>query len=227
MTAAPPRPELVQTSAQLGGRESLEQAVLGALILDSSGLAQIQEQLQASHFSSEIHRGIFRAIVAVHQRDQAVDLVTLAAHMERACPELLKAAGGAAYLGGLAQNSPGAFNVRRYAEIVRERAGEASAGEEAPPHSEDELALLFTERYGRDRKFVATWSRWLEWDSTRWHTDETLHSFDLAREVCRERAAGLARGAAAILRGVEKPDPDSPNADRPRRRGTALHLRAA
>lgn len=172
--------------------------MLGALILDSSALSQVQEQLQASHFSNEIHRSLFRAIVAVHQRDQAVDLVTLAAHMERASPELLKAAGGTAYLAGLAQNSPGSFNVRRYAELVRERAGEASAGDEAPPHSEDELALLFTERYGKDRKFVATWSRWLEWDSTRWRTDETLHSFDLAREVCRERAAGLARGAAAM-----------------------------
>jgi putative DNA primase/helicase len=188
----------VQTSAQAGGREALEQAVLGALILDSSALSQLEEQLQASHFSNEIHRSTWRAIVAVHQRDKAVDLVTLTAHMERACPELLKAAGGAAYLAGLAQHSPGASNVRRYAELVRERAGEASAGDEAPPHSEDELALLFTERYGKDRKFVATWSRWLEWDSTRWRTDETLHSFDLARDVCRERAAGLARGAAAM-----------------------------
>jgi putative DNA primase/helicase len=195
----------VQTAELAPGH--LEQAVLGALILDSSSLPQVQG-VQATHFANEIHRAIFRAIVAVHERDKRVDLVTLAAHMERACPELLAGAGGVPYLATLAQNSPGSFNVRRYAELMRER-GEASTVGEAPSDSEDELALLFTERFGKDRKFVATWSRWLEWDGTRWRTDETLHSFDLSREVCRERAAGLARGAksmasAATVAAVER-----------------------
>lgn len=60
-----------------------------------------------------------------------------------------------------------------------------------PDQAEDELAQRFTLAHGVDRKFVATWGRWLEWDGARWRTDDTLRSFDLAREICRVSAKML------------------------------------
>ncbi|RDD63828.1 phage/plasmid primase, P4 family [Ferruginivarius sediminum] len=53
------------------------------------------------------------------------------------------------------------------------------------PLSDDTLATTFTERYGDDLRYVATWGRWLEWDGRRWQFDNTYRVFDLARAVCR------------------------------------------
>ena len=41
----------------------------------------------------------------------------------------------------------------------------------------------------RDLRHVAKWGRWLQWDGTRWITDDTVFAFDLARKICREAAA--------------------------------------
>ena len=70
------------------------------------------------------------------------------------------------------------------AEMTRELGTERPL----PEAAEDDIALFFTDLHGPDRKFVAPWGRWLEWDGTRWKTDETLRTFDLARAACRERA---------------------------------------
>lgn len=57
-----------------------------------------------------------------------------------------------------------------------------------PDHAEFELAKFFTELHGLSRKYVAKWGRWLSWDGRRWVPDDTLATFDLVRECCRERA---------------------------------------
>ena len=62
--------------------------------------------------------------------------------------------------------------------------------EAAPPaFSEDELALRFSARHKDDLRYVAAWSKWLQWDGTRWAFDRTVNVYDLARAVCREAAA--------------------------------------
>ncbi len=60
---------------------------------------------------------------------------------------------------------------------------------EAPHFSEDSLAGRFTQRHGDNLRYVAAWGRWLQWDGTRWTTDDTLHVFDRARQVCRAASA--------------------------------------
>ena len=67
-----------------------------------------------------------------------------------------------------------------------------------PEHCEDELARCYTEAHGLDRKYVALWGKWLEWDGARWRIDDTLRSFDLARAVCRARAKAAEKAIAAI-----------------------------
>jgi putative DNA primase/helicase len=63
---------------------------------------------------------------------------------------------------------------------------------EAPEFSEDSLAARFTQRHADDLRYVAAWGRWLQWDSTRWVQDDTLHVFDRAREICRAASAECA-----------------------------------
>jgi len=56
----------------------------------------------------------------------------------------------------------------------------------APRFSEDALALRFSERYADDLRYVHRWGIWLRWNQSRWIEDSTLHTFDLARSICRE-----------------------------------------
>jgi putative DNA primase/helicase len=68
-------------------------------------------------------------------------------------------------------------------------AGMSDEGEiNAPPFSEEALALRFAERHADRLRYVAAWSKWLEWDGVRWKTDDTLDVFNLARQICREAA---------------------------------------
>ena len=61
--------------------------------------------------------------------------------------------------------------------------------DQAPQFSEESLALQFAERHTATLRHVAKWGRWLQWDGTRWITDDTVFAFDLARKICREAAA--------------------------------------
>ena len=65
------------------------------------------------------------------------------------------------------------------------------------PDSEDALALLFAQRYANQLRFVAMWGRWLRYDGVCWSFDDTLHIFDLVRDICRE-AARLSGKSSAI-----------------------------
>ncbi len=80
---------------------------------------------------------------------------------------------------------------------------------EASGFTEDALALEFTRQHGDRLRYVAAWNRWLIWDGSRWTFDETIHVFDLAREVCRAAAAKANSGQktlakAATVAGVER-----------------------
>ena len=59
--------------------------------------------------------------------------------------------------------------------------------DQVPQHSDDWLALIFTNRHA-DLRYCAAWNKWLRWDNTRWLVDETKRVFDLARKICREVA---------------------------------------
>lgn len=61
-------------------------------------------------------------------------------------------------------------------------------GDASPAHSDEALALRFTDRHADDLRYVAAWGRWLRFDGAAWRFDDTLHAFDLARRVCREAA---------------------------------------
>lgn len=96
-----------------------EQSVLGGLMLDNNAWDKIADVVTEEDFYRRDHRLIFRAIEALFSRSQPSDVVTLSEWLDK--QNLLGEAGGLAYLGTLAKNTPSAANIKAYAEIVRER----------------------------------------------------------------------------------------------------------
>ncbi|NCT96298.1 MAG: replicative DNA helicase [Comamonadaceae bacterium] len=97
-----------------------ESSVLGGLLLDNGAWDRVADLLNDSDFYRYEHRLTYSAIAALVNASKPADVVTVFEHLQN----LGKAdeAGGLAYLNSLAQYVPSAANIRRYAEIVRERA---------------------------------------------------------------------------------------------------------
>jgi replicative DNA helicase len=97
-----------------------EQSVLGGLLLDNAAVDKIGDLLFAADFYNDAHRSIFEAITGLIADNKPADVVTVAEVLGSL--KKLDYVGGMAYLGALVENVPTAANIRRYAEIVRERA---------------------------------------------------------------------------------------------------------
>lgn len=96
-----------------------EQSVLGGLLLENAAWDRIADVVLGEDFYRHEHRVIFRAISRLINESRPADVVTVQEELER--HHELEGAGGFHYLVTLAQNTPSAANIRRYAEIVRER----------------------------------------------------------------------------------------------------------
>jgi replicative DNA helicase len=97
-----------------------EQSVLGGLMLDNAAWDEIGDKVCAEDFYRPEHRLIFSAIAALSEESTPFDVITLSEWLET--HSQLESAGGLAYLGDLAKNTPSAANIAAYAAIVRERA---------------------------------------------------------------------------------------------------------
>ncbi len=96
-----------------------EQAVLGGLLLDNTAWDRIADVVTPNDFYRDDHRRIFHHIGRLIEQSRPADVVTLAEAIDNS--EDRDRTGGLAYLGMLSQSTPSAHNIRRYAEIVRER----------------------------------------------------------------------------------------------------------
>lgn len=96
-----------------------EQSVLGGLLIDNLAWDRAGDLLTDSDFYRHEHRLIYAAIGALVGQSKPADVITVFEQLQ----SLGKAqdVGGLAYLNALAQSVPSAANMRRYAEIVRER----------------------------------------------------------------------------------------------------------
>ncbi len=95
-----------------------EQSVLGGLMLDNEAWDQIADRVGAQDFYRREHQLIFRSIQSLAEHNQPFDVITLSEELEQ--HGNLDDAGGLAYLGTLAKDTPSAANIRAYADIVRE-----------------------------------------------------------------------------------------------------------
>jgi len=96
-----------------------EQSVLGGLMLDNRSWNDLADRISEGDFYRADHQLIYRAITQLVGSNRPCDFVTLAEHLRH--QGKLEDAGGLAYLGTLANDTPSAANVVAYADIVRER----------------------------------------------------------------------------------------------------------
>lgn len=97
-----------------------EAGVLGSLLLENGVWDQVGDMLQAKHFFSAQHATIFEAIGAMLLAGKPADVLTVYAELEK--HGKAEDAGGLPYLNSLTREIIGVSNVRRYAQIVAERA---------------------------------------------------------------------------------------------------------
>ncbi len=93
-----------------------EQSVLGSLLIDPDAIIKIASFLRPEDFYRETHGMIYAAILALHERRQPADLVTVVDELERR--EQIETVGGAAYLATLINSVPTSIHVEHYAHIV-------------------------------------------------------------------------------------------------------------
>lgn len=97
-----------------------EEAVLGAILLDTTALAKVMEILQESHFYSPANQKIYRAILQLFSHNIAPDLVTVSDWLKQ--NKLLEEVGGPDYLSSLVANVITTANVEHHARVVLDKA---------------------------------------------------------------------------------------------------------
>ena len=115
---APPDPKLLQLRIPPHSIEA-ESSVLGGLLLDNAAWDRVGDLLIDSDFYRYEHRLVYAAIGKLVNATKPADVVTVNEELQRQGKS--EEVGGLAYLNSLAQYVPSASNIRRYAEIVRER----------------------------------------------------------------------------------------------------------
>ena len=97
-----------------------EQCVLGSILLQQGALVKILELLIPDDFYREAHKIIFRAMVALFEKNEPQDIITVTNLLNDR--NQLDAAGGPAYLSTLTDIVPVAANITYYAQIIRAKA---------------------------------------------------------------------------------------------------------
>ena len=125
-----------------------EQSLIGGILLDNQAWERVADLANEADFYRDDHRRIYRHITKLVDQGRPADVVTVYESLEKSGEA--EQAGGLAYLAEIANNTPSAANIRRYAEIVRERAilrklvavGDEIAASALSPSGKDAKALL-------------------------------------------------------------------------------------
>ena len=96
-----------------------ESSVLGGLLLDNGAWDRVGDLLTDEDFYRYEHKLIYAAVGALINATKPADVITVYEHLQN--QGKAEAVGALSYLNSLAQYVPSASNIRRYAEIVRER----------------------------------------------------------------------------------------------------------
>lgn len=98
----------------------LEEAILGALMLEKNALTAVVEFLRPEHFYSDQHKEIFQAIIDLFKSSEPVDMRTVVAQLRK--NGKLEVAGGAFYIAELTSKVSSAANIEYHARIIIEMA---------------------------------------------------------------------------------------------------------
>jgi replicative DNA helicase len=97
----------------------VEQALLGAILVDNQALERVSAVLRAEHFYDPLHQRLYEAMSGSMERGGMV-ITPLTLHAAMKADPGLQEVGGHAYLAGLAQAAPAYANVRDYARILHD-----------------------------------------------------------------------------------------------------------
>ncbi|TRX49458.1 replicative DNA helicase [Fulvivirga sp. M361] len=98
----------------------LEEAVLGALMLEKDALSTVIDILKPESFYKDAHQEIYRSIVELFNNSEPVDMRTVAAKLRK--NGQLEFTGGAYYIAELTSKVSSAANIEYHARIVTEMA---------------------------------------------------------------------------------------------------------
>ncbi|HWO56885.1 MAG TPA: replicative DNA helicase [bacterium] len=97
----------------------VEMAVLGAMMRDSAASVEVIELLRVEDFYKPAHRKIFLAMQELFQKNEPIDIATVASELERTSE--LVSAGGRTYLVDIADSVFTSANAKTHAQIVLEK----------------------------------------------------------------------------------------------------------
>jgi replicative DNA helicase len=97
-----------------------ERSVLGAILVHNDAFNLAAQVITPDDFYRDAHRRIFEKMIALNERSDAIDFVTLKEELSRSGE--VDEVGGPAYIASLADGVPRATNVEYYARIVKEKA---------------------------------------------------------------------------------------------------------
>ncbi|USB35170.1 replicative DNA helicase [Paenibacillus sp. YPG26] len=96
-----------------------EQAVLGAILLQSEALITAMERVRTEDFYDKSHQMIYETMIELGEANQPIDLITLTSRLQDKGE--LEEIGGVSHLARLAHAVPTAANVDYYARIIEEK----------------------------------------------------------------------------------------------------------
>ena len=105
---------------QLPQNLEAEQAVLGAILIESAAINQVMEILTAEDFYKDAHRKIYNAMIDLDRDNKPIDLLTLFDYL-KGNGNLLEEVGESSYLTYLTEIVPATENVSYYAKLVKEK----------------------------------------------------------------------------------------------------------
>ncbi len=97
-----------------------EQCVLGGVLLENEAINNVLEILVPEDLYRESHRKIFTAMIALFEKSEPIDLITLTNILKSR--NHLDEVGGSAYLSSLVDSIPTAANISYYVKIIKEKA---------------------------------------------------------------------------------------------------------
>jgi replicative DNA helicase len=111
--------DLVAPARTLPHNLEAEKSVLGAILIQNEAFNHAAELIDSRDFFRDAHRRIFERMIALSERGDAIDFVTLKEELSRFGE--LEEVGGPAYIASLADGVPRSANVEYYAKIVKEK----------------------------------------------------------------------------------------------------------
>lgn len=97
----------------------LEEAVLGAMMIDKKGVDEVIDILRPEAFYSDAHQHIFEAIYGLFQDSKPIDLLTVSTQLKK--NEKLDIAGGDFYLISLTQKVSSSAHIEYHARIILQK----------------------------------------------------------------------------------------------------------